>query len=73
MACADEKVRKCIPIVSSWLADHAENVNIHGIKANLCPTCMATPSQLGMLPKTPYNLRDHADYERLYQAGDVTR
>jgi hypothetical protein len=72
VACADEKVRKCIPIVSSWLADHMENVNIHGIKTNLCPICTATHSQLGMLPKTPYNLRDHVDYERLYKAGDVT-
>lgn len=50
-----------------------ENVNIHGIKTNRCPICVATPSQLGMLPKVPYNLRDHVDYQRLYLAGDFDR
>ena len=73
MVCADENVRRCIPILSSWLADHMENVNIHGIKTNRCPICMVSPSQLGMLPKSPYNHRDYADYERLYQAGDSDR
>ena len=72
MACADEKLRKCIPIVSSWVADHMENVNIHVIKTNLCAIYTATHSQLGMLPKTPYNLCDLVDYERLYKAGDMT-
>ncbi|KAF8416904.1 hypothetical protein BGX38DRAFT_1070840, partial [Terfezia claveryi] len=36
---ADEKVRNCVPILSSWLADHMENVTIYGIKTNRCPTC----------------------------------
>lgn len=73
VACADEKVRKCIPIVSSWLADHMENVNIHGIKTNRCPICVVPHSELGMLPKTPYSHRDHVDYKKLYKAGDVSR
>ena len=71
MTCADEKVRNCIPIVSSWLADHMENVNIHGIKTNRCPTCMGTYRHLGIMPNTPYDIRDHADYERLFEAGDI--
>lgn len=50
-----------------------ENVNLHGIKTNRCPVCIATPSQLGTLPKTPYRVRDHEDYERLLQAGDIDR
>jgi len=29
MTCREEKVQICIPVVSSWLADHMENVNIH--------------------------------------------
>ena len=73
MACADVKIRKCIPIVSSWLADHMQNVNIHGVKTNVCPISVATDTQLGILAKTPYDLRNHEGYEQLYQDGDVTR
>ncbi|KAF8425788.1 hypothetical protein BGX38DRAFT_1106890 [Terfezia claveryi] len=73
MVCADEKVRKCIPMVSSWLADHMENVNIHSIKTNRCPICTATPCELGTLPKRPYAVRNHIDYQRLFKAGDVDR
>ncbi|KAF8419140.1 hypothetical protein BGX38DRAFT_1104609, partial [Terfezia claveryi] len=35
--CRDGKVRKCILVLSPWLADHMENVNIYGIKTNRCP------------------------------------
>ena len=73
MVCAEEKVWRCIPIFSSWLADHMENVNIHGIKTNQCPICVVSPSQLGILLKLPYNHRFNADYERLYQVGDSDR
>ncbi|KAF8424430.1 hypothetical protein BGX38DRAFT_1107338 [Terfezia claveryi] len=73
VACADEKVRNCVPILSCWLADHMENVTIHGIKTNRYPICIATKSQLGMLSKTPYRTRNHLDYERLFQAGDVDK
>ncbi|KAF8429990.1 hypothetical protein BGX38DRAFT_1104985 [Terfezia claveryi] len=38
--CGDGKVRRCIPILSAWLADHMENVNIHGIKTNHCPVVL---------------------------------
>ena len=73
MSCGDEKVRKCIPIVSTWLGDHMENVSIHGIKTNRCPVCVVAPSQLGIIPKTPYDVRDHEHYQRLFQAGDIDR
>jgi len=71
MASGDEKVRNCVSVLSTWLADHIENVSIYGIKTNRCPVCIAAQSQLGTLPKTPYNVRNHVDYERLFQAGDV--
>ena len=71
MAWGDERVLKCIPVVSTWLADHMENVNIHGIKTNRSPVCTATQSQLGTLPKTPYAVRQHGDYQSLFEAGDV--
>ena len=73
MVCANEKVRRCIPILLSCLVDHIENMNIHGIKTNRCPICVVSASQLGMLLQSPYNHRDHADYKRLYQAGDNDR
>ncbi|KAF8417171.1 hypothetical protein BGX38DRAFT_1109459 [Terfezia claveryi] len=65
IVCGDENVQRCIPIVSTWLADHMENVNIHCIKVNQCPICTASRDQLGLLPKRPYAERDHTGYKRL--------
>ncbi|KAF8414522.1 hypothetical protein BGX38DRAFT_1110980 [Terfezia claveryi] len=70
IVCGDENVWRCIPIVSTWLADHMENVNIHCIKVNRCPICIASRDQLGLLPKRPYPQRDHTGYERLWAAND---
>ena len=50
-----------------------ENVSIHGIKTNRCPVCVVAPSLLGIIPKPPYDVRDHAHYQRLFQAGDIDR
>ncbi|KAF8432615.1 hypothetical protein BGX38DRAFT_1077160, partial [Terfezia claveryi] len=47
MVCCDEKVRKCVPRLSAWLADHMENVMIHGILSNRCPVCIAPPNEFG--------------------------
>ncbi|KAF8435241.1 hypothetical protein BGX38DRAFT_1074065, partial [Terfezia claveryi] len=47
MVCCDEKVRKCVPRLSAWLADHMENVMIHGILTNRCPVCIAPPNEFG--------------------------
>jgi len=32
--CADGKVRLYFPHLSSWIADHLENVTLHGIQQN---------------------------------------
>ncbi|KAF8427650.1 hypothetical protein BGX38DRAFT_1106016 [Terfezia claveryi] len=64
--CRDGKVRKYIPILSTWLADHMENVNIHGIKTNQCPVCIASPWELGILPKKPLAIHNYTEYESLY-------
>ncbi|KAF8431494.1 hypothetical protein BGX38DRAFT_1083830, partial [Terfezia claveryi] len=47
MVCCDEKVRNCVPRLSAWLADHMENVMIHGILSNRCPVCIAPPNKFG--------------------------
>jgi len=45
--CADGKVRRCFPIFSAWIADHMENVTLHGIKSDVCPKCEVLPGELG--------------------------
>ena len=45
--CADGKIRKCFPIMSRWIADHMENVNLDGINSNACPKCEVPPEELG--------------------------
>ena len=45
--CADGKVRRCFPILSAWVADHMENVTLHGLKSNACPTCEVPAEELG--------------------------
>jgi len=60
-------------MLSTWLTDHMENVNIHGIKTNHCPVCVASPQQLGILQKNLLLCHNHIDYEELYRAGDVKR
>ena len=66
-------MRRCILLLSTWLADHMENVNIHGITTNRCPVCVASPKQLGILQKNPLPSHNHMDYEELYRAGDIER
>jgi len=45
--CADGKLRRWFPIMSGWIADHMENVTLHGIKCNACPKCVVPPEELG--------------------------
>ena len=45
--CADGKIRRCFPIMSGWIADHMQNVTLHGIKSNPCPKCEVPPEELG--------------------------
>ena len=59
--CADGKVRRCFPILSAWIADHMENVALHGVKSNSCPKCKVLPWELGNDAK--YSARDYTEYE----------
>jgi len=60
--CADDKIRRCFPIMSGWIADHMENVTLHGIKSNACPKCEVPPEELGSRPDH-HRARDYARYE----------
>ena len=61
--CADRKVRRSFPIFSVWAADHMENVTLHGLKSNACPTCEVPAGELGTNIKN-YRARDYARYQR---------
>jgi len=73
MLYGDGKVRKCIPVLSTWLANHIENVNIYSIKTNWCPVCIATLEQVGVLSIKPLAMHNWAAYESLFLAGDMER
>jgi len=61
--CADGKVQRCFPILSAWVADHMENMTLHGLKSNACHTCEVPAGKLGTNIKN-YRARDYARYER---------
>jgi len=61
--CADGKVRQCLPILSAWIADHMENVALHGLKTNACPKCEVPTHELATNAKS-YRSRDYARYQR---------
>jgi len=71
LVCCDEKVRKCVPKLSAWFADHVENVMIHGITSNRCPICIAPPDELGELPDAPYYTQPHPRYAAAYHNSHV--
>jgi len=60
---ADRNVGRCFPTLSAWVADHMENVTLHGLKSNACPTCEVPAGELGTNIKN-YRARDYARYER---------
>ena len=60
---AHGKVRLCFPILSAWIADHIENVALHGLKTNACPKCEVPTNELGTNARS-YRARDYARYQR---------
>jgi len=61
--CADGRVQLCFPILSAWIADHMENVALHGLKTNDCPKCEVPTNKLGTNARS-YRARDYARYQR---------
>ena len=66
---ADRKVRRCFPLLFTWIADHMENVALHGIKSNVCPKCEVLPGELGTNANS-HRARDYARYERCERESD---
>jgi len=60
--CADGKVQRCFSILAAWMADHMENVALHGIKSNICPRCKVPAVDLVTNMKV-YPVRDYAIYQ----------
>jgi len=71
MVCCDETIRKCVPKLCSWLADHMENVMIHSIYSNRYPICIASPDQFRDLPDTPYDTKPYPSYAAAYHNSDI--
>ena len=71
MDCADEKVRRCFPILSGWIADHMDNATLHGIKTNPCPKCEVSPHELGT-GANHHQARNYARNERYERLGIKT-
>jgi len=61
--CADGKIPRCFPIMSGWIANHMENVTLHGIKSNPCRKCEVPPEDLGSRAGH-HRARDYARDER---------
>jgi len=70
--CSDGKVQRCFPILSAWVADRMENLTLHGLKSNTCPTCEVHARELGTNMKN-YQARDYARYERYEYEKPVPR
>ena len=43
---ADGKVRRSFAVLFAWIADHMENVALHGVKSNSCPKCTSAKKYL---------------------------
>jgi hypothetical protein len=72
MNCADGKVRQCFPVLAAWIADHAENETLHGLKRMSCPKCEAPLERLGTDAEEIYPTRDYQKYARITQKYFVT-
>ncbi|KAF8542359.1 hypothetical protein BDD12DRAFT_729202 [Trichophaea hybrida] len=64
--CSDGKMRRCWPILASWLADHMEHANLMGVKYNSCPKCQVPNDKLGSLLLPP-DLESHRRKSAVFQ------
>jgi len=69
--CAEGKISRCFTIMAGWIADHMENVTLHGIQSNACPKCEVPAEELGSRA-SHHRARDYARYER-YECENPSR
>ena len=62
MDCTDGKTRLCFPILSTWIADHAEHTILNGISSESCPQCEVPATKLGQDLRNIYEPRKYAHY-----------
>ena len=62
MDCADGKMRLCFPILSAWIANHAQHTILYGISSNSCPQCEVPATELGQGPQNIYEPRNYTHY-----------
>jgi len=62
MDCADGKIRRCFPILSAWIADHAESAALQGIGSKSCPKCEVLWEEFGRDPRRIYETCDYLRY-----------
>jgi len=62
MDCADRKTGLCFPILSAWIADHAELAALQGIGSKPCPKYEVPCEELGGDPRHMYETRGYMLY-----------
>ena len=67
MNCSDGKVRQCFPVLAAWIADHAENETLHGLKRMSCAVCEVPLDRLGLDAKEVHPTRDYQKYAAIEQ------
>ena len=60
--CSDGKTGVCFPILSAWIADHAEHAALHGIDSKSCPKGEVPSKEVDGNPQKIYEARDYALY-----------
>ncbi|KAG0643365.1 hypothetical protein HOY80DRAFT_1094438 [Tuber brumale] len=64
--CAVGKVRQCFQRLAAWIADHLENITLHGIEQNQFTACKTTPDRLGSYTGRSAAIRDYKKYQTLF-------
>jgi len=59
---ADGKTSLCFPILTAWIADHAEDAALQGIGSKSCLKCEVPCEELGGDPRRMYETRDYMLY-----------
>ena len=67
----DEKVRRCVPRLTCWLANHMGNATLDCVATNWYPSCMAPVGEFCEIPNKAYDFRPHSSYAAAYENKNV--